>query len=77
MTDNDDLEYFSNLDDIEEETVLHALAILNEIDNGSFEVNDWEATFIQSILKQSKNWNFKLSNKQKAVIERMEEKYLL
>jgi hypothetical protein len=76
MTYNDEPDY-TNLDDIEEEVSLHALAILNEIDNGDFEVSDWEADFIQSILRQSKQWTFKLSNKQKAVIERMEEKYLL
>ena len=76
MTNNDEPDY-TNLDDIEEEVLLHALAILNEIDNGDFEVSDWEADFIQSILRQSKQWTFKLSNKQKAVIERMEEKYLL
>jgi len=76
MTNNDEPDY-TNLDDIEEEVLLHALAILNEIDNGDFEVTDWEADFIQSILRQSKQWTFKLSNKQKAVIERMEEKYLL
>jgi len=76
MTNNDEPDY-TNLGDIEEEVLLHALAILNEIDNGDFEVSDWEADFIQSILRQSKQWTFKLSNKQKAVIERMEEKYLL
>ena len=76
MTNNDEPDY-TNLDDIEEEVLLHALAILNEIDNGDFEVTDWEADFIQSILRQSKQWTFKLSDRQKAVIERMEEKYLL
>jgi len=76
MTNNDEPDY-TNLDDIEEEVLLHALAILNEIDNGDFEVTDWEADFIQSILRQSKQWTFKLSDRQKAVIEEMEEKYLL
>lgn len=76
MTNNDEPDY-TNLGDIEEEVLLHALAILNEIDNGDFEVSDWEADFIQSILRQSKQWTFKLSDRQKAVIEEMEEKYLL
>jgi len=76
MTNNDEPDY-TNLGDIEEEVLLHALAILNEIDNGDFEVTDWEADFIQSILRQSKQWTFKLSDRQKAVIEEMEEKYLL
>jgi hypothetical protein len=75
-TDNDEPDY-TDLHDIEEEVLLHALAILNEIDNGDFMVNEWETDFIQSILRQSKNWTFKLSNKQKAVIEKMEAKYLL
>jgi len=73
----DDTPEFVNLHDVDEEVLLNALAILNEIDNGDFEISDWEVNFIQSILKQSKNWKFKLSDKQKAVIEKMEEKYLL
>lgn len=47
--------------------------ILEEIDDGSVEVNDWEAGFIENLLaKRPKN----LSPKQIEVIEKMEEKYL-
>jgi len=73
----DDEPDYTGLNDIEEEVLLHALAILNEIDNSDFVVNEWEAEFIQSILRQSKHWTFRLSDRQKAAIERMEAKYLL
>jgi len=74
----DDTPELKSPDDIAEETLQVALNILNEIDSGDFGVTDWEANFIQSIMKQANTrWHFKLSDKQMAVIERMQEKYLL
>lgn len=47
--------------------------ILRDIDNGNKQVSDWEATFIESILKRNPA---SLSPKQIDVIIRMKQKYL-
>lgn len=47
--------------------------ILELIDDGDAEVNEWEAEFIENILG---NRPTRFSPKQIEVIERMEEKYL-
>lgn len=45
--------------------------ILKELDEANVEVSDWEAHFIESNLYRKS-----FSDKQKIIIEKMEEKYL-
>ena len=49
------------------------LEILEDIDSGDYDVTEWEAEFIESLLK---NRPYALSDRQAAVIQRMALKYL-
>lgn len=49
------------------------LQFLEEIDGGPYDVSNWEADFIESLLEKRPSW---LSDGQKNVIRRMAKKYL-
>lgn len=49
------------------------LDVLEDIDSGDYDVTEWEADFIESLLKTRP---YALSDRQAAVIQRMALKYL-
>ena len=51
----------------------HYLDVLEDIDSGDYDVSEWEAEFIESLLK---NRPYRLSERQEAVVQRMALKYL-
>jgi hypothetical protein len=55
------------------ETTDYYLEILREIDRSNIIVTDWEAGFIESLLKRNPA---RLSDKQIAIINRMKDAYL-
>jgi hypothetical protein len=54
-----------------------ALALLDDLDNQPREVSEWEANFLDSLMKQSeRNPTWRPTDKQAATLERMRERYL-
>ena len=51
----------------------HYLDVLEDIDSGDYDVTEWEAEFIESLLK---NRPYRLSERQEEVIRRMARTYL-
>jgi hypothetical protein len=53
-----------------------ALSILDDLDNCDRSVSEWEADFLDSMLKQSERPGWSPTEKQAAILERMKGKYL-
>lgn len=53
-----------------------AISILDDVDNGSKEVTEWEADFIDSVMKQSDDLFWSPSSRQAEVIANLKAKYL-
>lgn len=57
------------------EDLSYYIDLLEELDSG-IEVSNWEAKFLDSLLNKAYSEGFSLSDKQKAIIDVMKEKYL-
>ena len=54
-----------------------ALSLIDGLDNQPREVNEWEAEFLDSLMKRSeRNPNWKPSGPEELCLERMRERYL-